>query len=77
MLGSQVSARRYVMRFQVPNGGRSLITYEALLRTMFATVRVTGLCLYDHGFLLLHGAPGALSWYRCEDTNTFGLLPVN
>ena len=45
-----------------PNGGLDrLITYEALLRTIFANCRVVGLCLYNRRDMPLAVIDGALS----------------
>lgn len=42
-------------------GPESLITYEALLRSLFASARATGLCLYDRRRMPLEVVDGALS----------------
>ena len=43
------------------NGPERLITYEALLRSLFASARATGLCLYDRWRMPLAVIDGALS----------------
>ena len=42
------------------NGLQTVIAYEALLRTLFATCKVTGLCLYDRKRMPLQVLNGAL-----------------
>ena len=42
-------------------GAERLITYEALLRSLFSTARATGLCLYDRNRMPLAVIDGALS----------------
>ncbi len=42
------------------NGAERLITYEALLRSLFSTARATGLCLYDARRMPLRVIDGAL-----------------
>jgi hypothetical protein len=44
----------------VPDAAEHLIVYEALLRTLFATCRGTGLCLYDRSRMPLSILNGAL-----------------
>jgi len=46
---------------QCEDGGESLIVYEALLKTLFATCRATGLCLYDRERMPLAIINGALA----------------
>jgi len=43
------------------DGPERLITYEALLRSLFASARATGLCLYDRNRMPLAVIDGALS----------------
>ena len=43
------------------DGPERLITYEALLRSLFASARATGLCLYDRHRMPLDVIDGALS----------------
>lgn len=43
------------------DGPERLITYEALLRSLFASARATGLCLYDRHCMPLAVIDGALS----------------
>jgi MEDS: MEthanogen/methylotroph, DcmR Sensory domain len=43
------------------NGADRLMTYEALLRSLFSTARATGLCLYDRSRMPLQVIDGALS----------------
>jgi hypothetical protein len=43
------------------DGPERLITYEALLRSLFASARATGLCLYDRHRMPLAVIDGALS----------------
>jgi two-component system, chemotaxis family, sensor kinase Cph1 len=43
------------------NGLERLITYEALLRSLFASARATGLCLYERSRMPLAVIDGALS----------------
>jgi two-component system, chemotaxis family, sensor kinase Cph1 len=45
---------------RLPNGADLMIAYEAMLRTLFATCRVTGLCLYDRERMPLKVLNGAL-----------------
>jgi chemotaxis family two-component system sensor kinase Cph1 len=53
-----------------PNGGVDrLITYEALLRTLFANCRVVGLCLYNRRNMPLAVIDGALSTHPVVGTN--------
>jgi chemotaxis family two-component system sensor kinase Cph1 len=53
-----------------PNGGLDrLITYEALLRTLFANCRVVGLCLYNRRDMPLAVIDGALSTHPIVGTN--------
>jgi two-component system, chemotaxis family, sensor kinase Cph1 len=53
-----------------PNGGLDrLITYEALLRTLFANCRVAGLCLYNRRDMPLAVIDGALSTHPVVGTN--------
>jgi hypothetical protein len=42
-------------------GPERLITYEALLRSLFSTARATGLCLYDRARMPLAVIDGALA----------------
>jgi hypothetical protein len=48
------------------NGVERLITYEALLRSLFATARATGLCLYDRSRMPLPVIDGALCTHPIE-----------
>jgi hypothetical protein len=48
------------------NGVERLITYEALLRSLFATARATGLCLYDRSRMPLSVIDGALCTHPIE-----------
>ncbi len=41
-------------------GSERLITYEALLRSLFSSARATGLCLYDRSRMPLDVIDGAL-----------------
>jgi hypothetical protein len=43
------------------DGAERLITYEALLRSLFSSARATGLCLYDRSRMPLAVLDGALS----------------
>jgi hypothetical protein len=58
-------------------GAERLITYEALLRSLFSSARATGLCLYDRKRMPLDVIDGALATHpviRRGDTysrNTF------
>jgi len=45
----------------LPDGVERLITYEALLRSLFASARATGLCLYDRRRMPLDVIDGALA----------------
>jgi len=45
---------------ELENGPQRLIAYEALLRSLFASCRVTGLCLYDQKRMPLKVLNGAL-----------------
>ena len=52
-------------------GAERLITYEALLRSLFSSARATGLCLYDRTRMPLTVIDGALSTHpvvRVHDT---------
>jgi DcmR-like sensory protein len=51
------------------NGAERLITYEALLRTLFSTARATGLCLYDSKRMPLQVIDGALSTHPVVRTH--------
>ena len=59
------------------DGGQCVIAYEALLRSLFATSRVIGLCLYDRNRMplaILHGALMTHPIARVDgpfDTNPF------
>jgi hypothetical protein len=44
----------------IKNGPQRAIAYEVLLRTLFATARATGLCLYDRKRMPLQVLDGAL-----------------
>lgn len=46
---------------RLPDGPAQLIEYEALLRTLFASARATGLCLYDRASMPLNVIDGALA----------------
>jgi two-component system, chemotaxis family, sensor kinase Cph1 len=53
------------------DGPERLITYEALLRSLFSSARATGLCLYDRNRMPLAVIDGALSTHpviRARDT---------
>ncbi len=53
------------------DGPERLITYEALLRSLFSSARATGLCLYDRNRMPLEVIDGALSTHpviRARDT---------
>lgn len=53
------------------DGPERLITYEALLRSLFSSARATGLCLYDRNRMPLAVIDGALSTHpvvRAHDT---------
>ena len=54
---------------QSEDGGESLIVYEALLKTLFATCRATGLCLYDQERMPLAILNGALATHPLAGTH--------
>lgn len=54
----------------IANGADQLIAYEALLRSLFATCRVTGLCLYDQGRMPLKVLNGALVTHPIAGTGS-------
>ena len=51
------------------DGPELLLTYEALLRSLFSTARATGLCLYDRGRMPLDVIDGALSTHPVVRAN--------
>ncbi|HVZ22087.1 MAG TPA: MEDS domain-containing protein, partial [Vicinamibacterales bacterium] len=50
------------------DGVERLITYEALLRSLFSNARATGLCLYDRSRMSLNVIDGALSTHPVVHT---------
>jgi two-component system, chemotaxis family, sensor kinase Cph1 len=53
----------------VKNGAQRVIAYEALLRSLFATSRATGLCLYDRTRMPLNVLNGALVTHPIAGVN--------
>jgi two-component system, chemotaxis family, sensor kinase Cph1 len=51
------------------DGSERLITYEALLRSLFSSARATGLCLYDRSRMPLGVIDGALSTHPVVRAN--------
>jgi chemotaxis family two-component system sensor kinase Cph1 len=54
------AAANMAWALDLPNGAERLITYEALLRSLFVSSRATGLCLYDAGRTPLQVVDGVL-----------------
>ena len=58
-------------------GPEKLIVYEALLRSLFATCRVIGLCLYDRTRMPLDVIDGALAAHPVVGSNgRYGSNPL-
>jgi chemotaxis family two-component system sensor kinase Cph1 len=54
---------------QFPNGSQLIIAYEAMLRSLFETSRVAGLCLYDRQRMPLQVLNGALMTHPIVGVN--------